>query len=270
MFYNLNTKIFDEVDKIVPEIMCVGHATVGSEWCGRRISPEYSRLYYVINGSFNIMLDSGMDLSLPCGKWYLLPSGMDFDFRCRDTMEHIYFHIKLNTPDGSDLLSVCKEPLSLSDSNGVDFIKACVNTSNLSTGLRLKNTALNVILSMIEAYGIKIALRSHTPCINKALLYIKENLSASLSLSEIAEKIFVSKSTLTKHFQKELSMSVNEYVTRLIMAEAETLLSTTSLSIGAISEKLGFSDQLYFSRRFKEIHGSSPREYRKNRCYLIG
>ncbi len=270
MFYNSNTEIFNEIAKIKPQILCVGHAKVGSEWQGRRISPKYSRLYYVLNGSFTIKLSNGEELTFTKDKWYLLPAGMDFDFECAQTMEHIYFHIKLCGSDGADLLRACKKPLSLSDPSNVDFIKKNITSSSLPIGLKLKNAAINTIAEMIDLYNISLCDERHSPCIKKALSYIRENLSAKLTISEISESIFVSKSTLTKHFQKELSVSVNEYVTRLIMSEAEALLSTTSLSVGAISEKLGFSDQLYFSRRFKNIHGVCPSEYRKNRSYLIG
>lgn len=270
MFYKANTELFKDVDKIKAKILCVGHASVGKEWCGKRISPDYSRLYFVLNGSFKITLKDGESQSFTKGKWYLLPSGMDFDFECQDSMEHIYFHIKLCGSDGVDLLSVCKKPLSLSDSKQVDFIKDGIDSSSLTTGIKLKNAALDIVSDMIAYHRIPLLNESHSPCIKKALVYIRENLSARLTLSEISEALFISKSTLTKHFQKELSVSVNEYVTRLIMSEAEALLSTTALSIGAISERLGFSDQLYFSRRFKELHGISPSEYRKKGCYLIG
>ena len=185
-------------------------------------------------------------------------------------MEHIYFHIKLCTHDGNDLLRACLRPLSLSDFTHVDFIKNNINTSSITTALMLKSFALETVISIVKKHNIDLHTAKYSSCITKALIYIRDNLSAKLTVTKIAENIFVSKSTLTKHFQKELSTSVNEYVTRLIMSEAETLLSSTEFSIGVISEKLGFSDQLYFSRRFKEIHGSSPREYRKNRCYLIG
>ena len=86
-----------------------------------------------------------------------------------------------------------------------------------------------------------------------------------LTISEIAENTFISKSTLTKHFQKELSMSVNEYIYDLVMSGAEYMLATSDVSMQEISEKFGFYDQFYFSRRFKEKFGQSPREYRKGK-----
>ena len=41
------------------------------------------------------------------------------------------------------------------------------------------------------------------------------------------------------------------------------IVEVCNLSALEISERLGFCDQFYFSRRFKEKYGSSPREYRK-------
>jgi AraC-like DNA-binding protein len=57
-------------------------------------------------------------------------------------------------------------------------------------------------------------------------------------------------------------MSVNEYICNTILAETELILSTRNISILELSHKFGFSDQFYFSRKFKEKFGVSPREYR--------
>ena len=167
--------------------------------------------------------------------------------------------------DETDLLRNCAKPLHLATpENQSDFIIHSINSNSIVEGLLMRQIVSDVLLSMIAKNKVVIKSDDYSPCIFKALQYIKQNLSVKLTISEIAENIFVSKSTLTKHFQKELSMSVNEYIYNLIMSEAGNLLLTTTLSILSVSEKFGFSDQLYFSRRFKEKFGKSPREYRKS------
>lgn len=270
MYINYNTEIFKNVNRIKLNIACVGHAKVGKEWKGRLVSPLYSRLYYVIRGSFNITLQDGSKFEFNEGKWYLLPSNMTCDFECPDSMEHIYFHLKLCDYDEADLLRSCTSPLYLDERETVDFLKENVNTRDVSVGLKLKSVAFTKVLSMIEKYNITLQNRDYSSCVIKALQHIRSNLSARLTVTEVAESIFVSKSTLTKHFRQELEMSPNEYITNLLLSKAEMLLSTTGLSINAIGERLGFSDQLYFSRRFKQKFGVCPSEYRKNRCYLLG
>ncbi len=270
MYINYNTDIFKSVNRISLSVFCVGHASVGREWKGKLISPLYSRLYYVIRGSFVITLADGTKFEFTEGKWYLLPSNMSCDFECPDNMEHIYFHLKLCDCDETDLLRCCTAPLSIEGDELADYVKENVNTSDPSVGLILKNVAFTKILSMIKKHNVKLQAKDYSPCIMKAIQYIRSNLSARLTVTELAESIFVSKSTLTKHFRQELNMSPNEYVTGLLLSKAVALLSTSSLSINAICEQLGFSDQLYFSRRFKQKFGVCPSEYRKNRCYLLG
>ena len=138
-----------------------------------------------------------------------------------------------------------------------------IHEKNIVYGLAVRQLITNILLAFIEKFNIQISAEDYSPCIYKALIYIKQNLSMQLSIQQIADSIFVSKSTLTKHFKKELNMSVNEYIYNTIMADAERLLMTSSLSIHDISQKFGYTDQLYFSRRFKEKFGMSPREYRK-------
>jgi AraC-like DNA-binding protein len=53
------------------------------------------------------------------------------------------------------------------------------------------------------------------------------------------------------------------YLNHLRMQRAVQLLNSSNLSIKAISEQLGFSDQFYFSRAFAKLHGHSPSEHRK-------
>ena len=60
-------------------------------------------------------------------------------------------------------------------------------------------------------------------------------------------------------------MSVNEYIYDVVMSKAEYLLRAGDLSISEISERFGFYDQFYFSKRFREKFKRSPREYRKDK-----
>lgn len=198
------------------------------------------------------------------GKWYLFPTGCSFQYECDGEMEHYYFRIKLYDFDETDLLCKCGNPICIDmDEDNSDFMQKCVNSKNILDGLFLQQIVLGVLLPLIQKYNIDIKTENFSPCVLKAIRYIKENLSVQLTISEIAENIFVSKSTLCKRFRQELSMSVNEYVYNLVMSKAEYMLTTSDVSIQTISEKFGFYDQFYFAKRFKDKFGNSPREYRK-------
>jgi transcriptional regulator GlxA family with amidase domain len=49
------------------------------------------------------------------------------------------------------------------------------------------------------------------------------------------------------------------------MFKAEQMLKNSTMSVAEISERLGFSEQFYFSKCFKQNFGLPPREYRKTK-----
>ncbi len=243
-----------------------GYASVSDQWRGEIHNSACSRLYYIRSGSAYITTADHIRHTLCAGQWYLLPARCSFTYGCEEEMEHIYFHLKLCDFDEIDLLSAAGQLLSLHLPEGyAEALMAYVAGEDLYSGLNVKQLVYGVVLQFAEHFRLPVEKSDYSPCIYRSLRYIKQNLSVKLTISEIAENVFVSKSTLTKCFQKELGMSVNQYVTEAVMSEAGRMLLASNLSILAVSEKFGFSDQFYFSRRFKEKFGVSPRDYRKNR-----
>ncbi len=260
--HNINVALCKNTNRIRLDLLYFGHSVIDSEWTGRIVLPSFSRLYCVTRGTAYITMN-GVRTELLHGKWYLLPAGSTFDYECVDEMEQLSFHLKLCDFAESDLLSGCKELICL-DFPPVDYeyFKNCAKSNNILDGMKLRNIVYEMLIDVIEKNNINIYRENYSPCLYAALNYIKQHLGMNLTITEIAENTFVSKSTITKHFRNELGISVNEYITSRIMSEAEVMLITTNKSILDISEKFGFSDQFYFSRRFKEIFGVSPRSYR--------
>ncbi len=260
---NLFATLCEKINHIQLILLLCGEASVGTEWAGESISPMYSRLYYIKSGSSYITVNNTPILLSP-GKWYLLPADCSFYYACEKRMEHIFFHLKLCDLGGADLLRECPFPLSMKGNLEIDSLTKYVRSDNIANGLKLRHIIYDVLFSILEKYNIPIKSNEFSPCVIKAVQYIQQNLSMKLTISEIAEQVFVSPSTLTKNFKKELSLSVNHYIFDAVMSKASQLLLTGNLPILSISEELGFSDQFYFSRRFKEKFGKSPREYRKS------
>ena len=97
----------------------------------------------------------------------------------------------------------------------------------------------------------------------ETIRYIQSNLSARLSVQMLAERLFVSKSFLSDKFRGEVGVPLGKYIDDQLMASAQWQLLRTDASIGEISNNLGFCDQFYFSRRFKQLCGETPLQYRK-------
>ncbi len=266
MYNNVNYDICKLVNRLKLNLIMFGHARVSAGWKGNVYSPVFSRLYYIASGNFTVTPEKGEKVTLEAGKWYLIPTGCSFAYEAHREMEHYYFHLKLSDYDGTDLLRKCQSPLCVEiPDDFTPIMDKCITGSAVPDGLNLQTTAFAVLLEMLKKYNIDVRADNYSPCVMKAIRYINDNLSVKLTIAEIAESIFVSKSTLTKCFRKELSMSVNEYIYDVVMSKAEYLLRTGDLSVLEISERFGFYDQFYFSKRFREKFKLSPREYRKNK-----
>ena len=104
--------------------------------------------------------------------------------------------------------------------------------------------------------------------IQLAVNYICQNLAKLVTLPMVAAVTKQSGSRLSHLFKQQIGYTPLEYIERQRMETAKRLLSTTHLSIKEISGQVGFSDQLYFARRFCLYSGISARTYRRSHLPL--
>jgi AraC family transcriptional regulator of arabinose operon len=99
--------------------------------------------------------------------------------------------------------------------------------------------------------------------ITKSIDFMKQHLREPLRIATLAAVVNLSRSHYTEIFRRVTGYAPLMYLNHLRMQRAVQLLNSTNLSIKAISEQLGFSDQFYFSRAFAKLHGHSPSEHRR-------
>lgn len=93
--------------------------------------------------------------------------------------------------------------------------------------------------------------------------YVEENYaSPALSLSSIAESLRFSPSYLTRYFKEKTGISLMQYIDRKRFEESKRLLAATALPVKAIVERVGYTDEANFSRKFKKYEGVTPTQYR--------
>jgi len=99
----------------------------------------------------------------------------------------------------------------------------------------------------------------------KAILYMQENLSTSLSLDNIARSVNLSVSFFSRKFKKDTGYAPIEYFNYLRIQKACQLLHFSTWRINEVASAIGIDDPFYFSRLFKQQMGLSPAHYRKNK-----
>ena len=93
--------------------------------------------------------------------------------------------------------------------------------------------------------------------------YIDRHFSEKLTLGELCDLFFISPSYASSLFQKEKGMSFSQYVTKLRMEKACSLMQTyPHLSIAEIGEMTGYRDYFYFAKIFHRQMGCTPSAYR--------
>lgn len=105
--------------------------------------------------------------------------------------------------------------------------------------------------------------------IHEALNFMEHNFQNDISVEDVATVCGLNRSYFGKIFKQAVGKSPQEFLLSYRMAKATELLKLTQLSIGDISQAVGYDNQLHFSRAFKNIYGMSPREWRnRNRIQL--
>lgn len=84
-----------------------------------------------------------------------------------------------------------------------------------------------------------------------------------LTIGKIAEELNVSTNYLITKFRKEMDMTPLNYLRKVRMENASSLLISTEYSIQKISIMVGIMDANYFVKLFKKEYGEIPSEFRK-------
>ena len=245
------------------DVISAGHAASDGNWRGRVHGSKYSRLYFVLRGSFYIIGSSGERTELSAGGVYLVPSGYSYSFGCDGEMEHVYFHIRLADFDRLDLLERFEKPIRCPIETDVHAVVRLLRDEAIGALVGIECEIYRALAALAREHGSLLDRPRYSAEIAAAIDYISAHLSVRLTIAEVAAAAHLAPSTLTGRFRRETGMSVGEYVDSRIMLRAERALLSTDRSVLEISDSLGFCDQFYFSRRFKEKYGVCPREFRR-------
>ena len=120
--------------------------------------------------------------------------------------------------------------------------------------------------SMLRDYCHLVQEKSRirfSPLIRNVLNTIDFNIGETITLSDLAKKMNVNASYLSKLFSAEVGMPLTEYVNSHKIQAAVKQLDATSMQIQEVAAYVGITDLNYFSKMFKKYTGTTPSQYRK-------
>ena len=256
--------VFDDYEL---EVGLNGYVVTDEHWYQNEMQSPYSRLYYVIDGSGSFVFE-GKEIKMEPGYVYFAPCGVSYGFFGTPSVEKLFFNVNIIKPDGYDLFSSPDMRISRTkyDSEATRRLLELYRSDDPIKLLLLKAEIWKTVMEFASKMLIlDSARRQYSETVAAAIVYIRDNLSAGLKSSKVADAVFCSASSLTERFKKEMGTSVAKYIEDLLMFEACKMLASDARTIGEISVALGYCDQFYFSRRFAKRFSITPRDYRK-RC----
>jgi AraC-like DNA-binding protein/mannose-6-phosphate isomerase-like protein (cupin superfamily) len=93
--------------------------------------------------------------------------------------------------------------------------------------------------------------------------WLRDHYAERISVADAAGICAMSETQFMKLFKKATGSTFVHYLTRLRLSQAARLLRDTDLPIGQIAAQVGFCDQSYFDRKFKDHFHATPNESRR-------
>ncbi|MDR2516753.1 MAG: helix-turn-helix domain-containing protein [Spirochaetaceae bacterium] len=103
----------------------------------------------------------------------------------------------------------------------------------------------------------------HASALRRAERFIWDNYTRKISLDEIARASGLSGPYFSSIFKEEMGEKLSNYLNRLRVERAMTLLAESDKSLNDIAASCGFEDQSWFSKIFKSFTGVTPGKYRE-------
>ena len=100
------------------------------------------------------------------------------------------------------------------------------------------------------------------PRVRSALELLARSPAAPWTVATVAREIGISPSRLSHLFRRETGGSLPEVLEARRMERACDLLRMSARGVAEIARAVGYTDPLYFSRRFRRRHGTSPSRWR--------
>ncbi|MFP4353354.1 MAG: helix-turn-helix domain-containing protein [Puniceicoccaceae bacterium] len=107
------------------------------------------------------------------------------------------------------------------------------------------------------------------PAIERILQRIRRDFAEPLTASGLAEEAGWSSAYLSRAFKRDTGLTLTQAINRIRIEQAAHLLMATDRPVSDIATACGYNEIPYFNRRFKELLGASPTNYRLGKVHGV-
>lgn len=172
----------------------------------------------------------------------------------------------------NDMIEKSKRGLAFIDQTNKkaeEVIKQIMNTEGflqmikLLELLNLLSTSKDAVPICSEEYGMDFN-PNHFKRIKIVYKFLLENYQRQLSVKEVADTINLTEVAFYKFIKKHTKKTFTQIINEFRINHASKLLSNSDATIAEICFNSGYNNISYFNRKFKEIMGKTPMQFRGN------
>ena len=151
------------------------------------------------------------------------------------------------------------------DETVLSLARLCQNSSrgHYQEWPRTVRHALSLILVLSLQSLDRSCMQKKEGIIDKVKKYVDGHFAEDVTLTAICAKHFYSVPYVSHRFKEVCGCSFEQYVRQVRIQHAGKLLLSTSLSVGEIAERCGYTSPRSFRSAFSVVTGHSPLQFKK-------
>ncbi|GGX23008.1 hypothetical protein GCM10007242_32980 [Pigmentiphaga litoralis] len=165
---------------------------------------------------------------------------------------------ELDGDDRAEMLRLCEQMSADNAQRGFYTLETLRARLLLLIGLVCRKYAGQIE----QAAGAGTSHHGRREAMARVIRHIREHLAERLTLDSAAAAACLSPNYLAHLIKKETGRTFVDLVTERRIEQSKELLMQTSLRVSDIARQVGFTDEAYFSRRFRQVCGASPVAFR--------
>jgi AraC-like DNA-binding protein len=253
------------IDFVIPDINYFIYRKCTPVWHLANHILAFYEITYLIKGSARYSLN-GKYHEVSAGDILCLPEGIQKGaITYPDRLMHVFsVNFRMKDPNGGNV----KFPFPLLSRINIrnDIIKLFHDLNytwiERQPGYLIKSRGI-LLLILHRILELTVFDKKETvrdPRIEKVIRYITQHYSERLTVEKLASMVNLNTAYFGTLFNREIGTSVNHYLARIRIRNAENILRSGSCRITDVAEQCGFSDKYYFYKQFKNITGLAPSE----------
>lgn len=228
-------------------------------------------IHYVRNGKGTLHIGKKA-YSVKEGEFFLVPANIPIMYYPDEIDPWRYYWFSLHgdaAPEIAKMLNLncdCPVHSAVSVSKTVQIFDDLL--SSPSSGSQLYYLAHSALMEILAISQSKNANTATTRNVTDITANIKEIIELNydnpeFSIDAVSKLLYISHSYMCKIFKEQMHCTPIAYLIDIRLSKAAKKLTQRSYSVKELCEAVGFSDEPYFMKRFKQKYGVTVREYRR-------